>query len=136
MAGLSAAGENRIVLLGLGVTACVIIGAMRHMLIVYRDSVEVKRPPPKTQYITQGTEDSLKPSTLEKLVESHNFGIQETATRIVCDRAVHDNVTLDSLLWELTRPDYGRREQAIRALNMLAQTRNRSLLQNLATVSS
>lgn len=129
MAGLSAAQENRILLLGIGLAAGAIVGIMRHMLIVYRDSVEIKSPPPKTQYITQGTEDSLKQNTLEKLVDSHNYGIQETATRIVCDRAVHDNVTLDIVLRELSRPEHGRREQAIRALNMLSQTRKGSLFQ-------
>ena len=93
------------------------------MLIAYRDSVEVKKPSQKTQYITQGTEDSLKSSTLEKLIESHNYGIQETAARIVADRALHDGTTLDALLWELAQPDRDRREQAIRALYMLTEQR-------------
>jgi hypothetical protein len=124
MAALSSATESRILVLGFGLTTtCAVLGLMRHMLIAYRDSVEVKKPSPKTQYITQGTEDSLKSSTLEKLIESHNYGIQETAARIVADRALHDGATLDALLWELTRPDRDRREQAIRALYMLTEQR-------------
>jgi hypothetical protein len=119
MAALPSAMGNRMLLLGAGLTTLGILGLMRHMLIVYRDSVELKKSSPKTQYITQGTEDSLKTSTLEKLVEDYSYSIQETATRIVCDRALHDGATLDALLWELTRPDHDRREQAIRAIYML-----------------
>ncbi len=111
---------------------------MRRMLTAYRDSVEVKKPSPKTQYITQGTEDALKSSTLEKLIESHNYGIQETAARIVADRALHDGTTLDALLWELTRSDRDRREQAIRALYMLTEQRTcpESFLLGLLTLWS
>jgi hypothetical protein len=123
----SAARDNRLLLLGLGVTACAVLGLMRHMLIVYRDSLEVKKPSPITQYITQSTEDSLKTTTLEKLVESHNYGIQETAARIVCDRALHDGATLHAILRELTEPDHDRREQAIRAVFMLSEQRLYSL---------
>jgi hypothetical protein len=124
MAAMPSATENKILVLGFGLTTtCAVLVLMRHMLIAYRDSVEVKKPSPKTQYITQGTEDSLKSSTLEKLIESHNYGIQETAARIVCDRALHDSATLDGLLWELTRPDHDRREQAIRALYLLTEQR-------------
>jgi hypothetical protein len=123
MARLSAVEENRILLLGLGLTACATLGLMRHMLLIYRDSVKVQRPPQKTQYITQSTEDSLKTSTLEKLIESHNPNIKETASRIVLDRALHDKAALDVLLWEVTRPDRDRREQGIRALNLLSQCR-------------
>jgi hypothetical protein len=124
MVALSSATENRILVLGFGLTTtCVVLGLMRYMLIAYRDSVEVRKPSPKTQYITQGTEDSLKSSTLERLIESHNYGIRETAARIVADRALHDGTTLDALLWELTRPDRDEREQAIRALYMLTEQR-------------
>lgn len=123
MAALSATTENRLFVIGLGITTCAVIGLMRHMLTVYRDSVEVKKPSPVTQYITQGTEDSLKIRTLEKLIESHSYGIKETATRIVCDRALHDEATVDRLLWELTRPDRNVREQAIRALYVLTEQR-------------
>jgi hypothetical protein len=124
MAVLSSGPERRLLILGFGLTTtCAVLLLMRHMLIAYRDSVEVKKPSPKTQYITQGTEDSLKSSTLEKLIESHNYGIQETAARIVVDRALHDGATLDALLWELTRPARDRREQAIRALYMLTEQR-------------
>jgi hypothetical protein len=125
MAILSSATEGRLLLvLGFGLTTtCAVLVFMRQMLIVYRDSREVKKPSAKPQYITQDTEDSLKKSTLELLIESHNYGIQETAARIVADRALHDGATLDALLWELTRSDRDRREQAIRALYMLTEQR-------------
>lgn len=121
---MSSVTESRILVLGLGLTTtCAVLVLMRHMLIAYRDSVEVKKPTPKTQYITQDTEDSLRSSTLEKLIESHNYGIQETSARIICDRALHDSATLNGLLWELTRPDRDRRERAIRALYLLTEQR-------------
>jgi hypothetical protein len=127
MAALSSGLENRLLVFGFGLTTtCAVLVLIRHMLIAYRDSAEVKKSSPKTQYITQGTEDSLKSSTLEKLIGSHNYGIQETAARIVTDRALHDGATLDALLWELARPDHYRREQAIRALYMLTEQRTYS----------
>jgi hypothetical protein len=123
MTSLSSAHGNQILLLGVGLTTCAVLVLMRQMLIVYRHTLEVQKPNSGTQYITQSTEDSLKTSTLEKLIRSHNYGIQETATRIVCDRALHDGATLKAVLRELTRPDRDRREQAIRALFMLREQR-------------
>lgn len=123
MSMLSPATGSRILIVGLGIASIAVLGFMRYMLILYRDSVELEKPNPKTRYINQDTEDALKPGTLEKLVQSHNYGIRETASRIVSERALHDNATLDALLWEVTRPDHDRREQAIRALYMLSGIR-------------
>ena len=73
----------------------------------------------KPQYITQAVEDSLKVSTLDKLLDSPNFSIQETTAIIVCERALHDGATIDVLLWYITRPDHELREKGIRALTMM-----------------
>jgi hypothetical protein len=127
MAVLSLAAENRMLILGLGIASTAVLGFMKYMLVLYRDSVELERPNPKTRYINQETEDALKSSTLEKLVQSHNFGIRETASRIVGERALHDSATIDALLWEVTRPDHDQREQAIRALYMLSGLRMKVL---------
>jgi hypothetical protein len=127
MAVLSLAAENRMLILGLGIASVAVIGFMKYMLVLYRDSVELEKPNPKTRYINQETEDALKSSTLEKLIQSHNFGIRETASRIVNERALHDSATIDALLWEVTRPDHDRREQAIRALYMLSGLRMKIL---------
>ncbi|EPE04063.1 cytoskeleton-associated protein [Ophiostoma piceae UAMH 11346] len=74
---------------------------------------------PKTQYITQDTEDSLALDTLTSLLEHYNFSIRETAAKIVCDRAVNDDATLRRLLWGVARPDYAERMASLRALAML-----------------
>lgn len=123
MASLSQATETKLLAFGIGLTTVAVVGLMRLILIQHRDSVTVKGQIPKTQYITQETEDALKPSTMEKLIESHNYGIRYTASMIVLDRALHDKSVLDSVLWEITRPDHIRRERGIRALQLLTEQR-------------
>lgn len=101
---------------------CVVAGTrlVRNLLIHYRDTAVIKEPRPKTQYITQETEDTLSPSTLKKLISSTTYSIREIASRIVCDRALHDEGTIESLLWHITRSDHDTREKGLRALYMLA----------------
>lgn len=119
MAPLSSSSQERLFVLGLGFAACAVISLMRRMLIHYRDDAIEPPPSNKPQYITQEVEDSLKLSTLDKLLDSPNFAIQETAAIIVCERALHDGTTINVLLWYITRPDYELREQGIRALSMM-----------------
>jgi len=122
MATSSSLARDRTLIVGLGLATFAIFGLIRHMLIHYRDAVEIKEPKPKPHYVSQSEEDALTPSTLEKLVDSHNYSIQELAARIVLDRTLHDqDATLDALLFELTRPDHDRRERAIRALCLLSE---------------
>ncbi|KAI9745250.1 MAG: hypothetical protein M1818_001529 [Claussenomyces sp. TS43310] len=121
MASLSQATENKLLVLGIGFTSVAVLALVRLMLIQHRDSVTIKGQHPKTQYITQETEDALKPSTLEKLIDSHNYGIRDTASTIVLDRALHEPAVLDGVLWEMTRSDHDRREKGIRALQLLSE---------------
>jgi hypothetical protein len=92
---------------------------MRQMLIKYRDEAIIPPSESKPQYITQAVEDSLKISTLEKLLESPNYCIQETASIIIYERALHDGATIDVLLKYITQPEHHLREQGIRALAMI-----------------
>ncbi|KFZ16949.1 hypothetical protein V501_01988 [Pseudogymnoascus sp. VKM F-4519 (FW-2642)] len=112
-------GETRILVIGLGVSVVAALGLMRYMLIAFRDASEIEQPAPKTQYIDQKTEDALMPSTLEKLISSHNKDIQGVASRIVLDRALHDTDTIGGLLWEVTSKDPERREKALRVLHLI-----------------
>ncbi|ELR10503.1 hypothetical protein VC83_04799 [Pseudogymnoascus destructans] len=112
-------GENRILVIGLGVSVVAALGLMRYMLIAFRDAAEIEQPAPKTQYIDQKTEDALMPSTLEKLISSHNKDIQGVASRIVLDRALHDVDTIGGLLWVVTSKDPERREKALRVLHLI-----------------
>jgi hypothetical protein len=118
MTALSPAAQDKLFLLGLGLTTCAVIGLMRRMLIHYRDVAVIPPSENKPQYITQDVEDALKLSTLEKLLDSPNYCIQETTAVIICERAIHERPVLDDLLWHITRPDREMREQGIRALTM------------------
>jgi len=119
MVGLSPAAQDRLFVLGIGFATCAIISVMRRMLIHYRDAAIEPPAQNKPQYITQEVEDSLKLSTLDKLLDSPNYAIQETAAIIVCERALYDGQTIDVLLWYITQKEYELREQGIRALNMM-----------------
>jgi hypothetical protein len=107
--------------LGLG---CIgLVGLIRFMLEQFREDTEIKPIQPKTQYITQDTEDSLKLDTLETLLGHYNYAIRETAAKIVCDRAVNDAATLESLLYGITRPEYDVRIRNLRCLAIITDTR-------------
>ena len=85
----------------------------------WRDEAEIKPQQPKTQYITQDTEDSLQLNTLDTLLGHYNYLIRETAAKIICDRAVNDGTTLEILLWGITREDYEERMKNLRALAVI-----------------
>src|SRR5438105_93953 len=105
----SVARDERVIL-GFFTAAAVGTAYLMHiMLSDFRDEAEIKPMQPKTQYITQETEDTLKYSTLETLLGHYNYAIRDTACKIVCDRAANDGSTLDVLLWGITRPDYDER---------------------------
>lgn len=92
---------------------------MRRLLISYREAAIVPPSEIKPQYITQDVEDSLKLSTLNKLLDNPNYSIQETTAVIICERALHDEMTVDTLLYYITRPEHSMREQGVRALTMI-----------------
>ena len=96
---------------------------MRVLLKKWRDDAEIKPPQPKTQYITQETEDALKLGTLDTLLGHYNQSIRETSAKIVCDRAVNDRDTVDLLLWGITRKDYDERMKNLRALAIITDPR-------------
>ncbi|KAK3988053.1 hypothetical protein QBC44DRAFT_109618 [Cladorrhinum sp. PSN332] len=89
---------------------------MRAVLRTWLEDTKVEPVQPKTQYITQETEDSLKLATLDTLLGHYNYSIRETSAKIVCDRAVNDKDTIEQLLWGITRPSYDERMKNLRAL--------------------
>jgi hypothetical protein len=119
MAALSPAAQDRLLLLGIGITACATLGVMRNLLISYREAAVVPPSEIKPQYITQDVEDSLKISTLNKLLDNPNYSIQETTAVIIFERAIHDETAIDTLLYYITRPEHDVREQGIRAMIMM-----------------
>jgi len=127
MAMLSPSFQNKLLILGLGVTSCAVIEAMRRMLAHYRDLAKIPASPDESSYITQAVEDSLKLSTLDKLLDSPNYGIQEITSIIICERALHDENAVDTLLWHITRPDHKERERGIRALILMMNSCEHSL---------
>ncbi|KAG6040861.1 hypothetical protein E4U41_006833 [Claviceps citrina] len=111
--------DERVLLISFGLAALGIIGTITTTLELIRDQNEIPPKEPKTQYITQETEDSLELSTLEQLLQHPNYSIKEVATKILCDRAINDNETLLTLLYGITRPDYDQRMRCLRALALL-----------------
>ncbi|KAL1857060.1 hypothetical protein VTK73DRAFT_8146 [Phialemonium thermophilum] len=112
----SLARDDRFILATLGVGTAGLLVMMYRILENVRDDVEIKPEQPKTQYITQETEDALRLGTLDTLLGHYNYAIRETASRIVCDRAINDGTTLDVLLYGITRPDYDERMKNLRCL--------------------
>lgn len=108
--------DERFVALGFGIATVGCVAAMRVILLHSRDRAEIPPTQPKTQYITQDTEDSLKLNTLNTLLQHYNFAIRDTTLRIVAGRAVNDGSAIDDLLWAITRKDYDERMQSLRAL--------------------
>ncbi|KAI0972559.1 hypothetical protein F4678DRAFT_471557 [Xylaria arbuscula] len=116
MGFLSFMRDERLVAVGFGIATVGCIAAMRAILLHSRDKAEIQPTQPKTQYITQATEDSLKLSTLNTLLHHYNFAIRDTTLRIVAGRAVNDGSAIDDLLWGITRKDYDERMESLRAL--------------------
>ncbi|KAM7208043.1 hypothetical protein V8F20_001589 [Naviculisporaceae sp. PSN 640] len=85
----------------------------------WRDEAEIKPVLPKTQYITQDTEDSLQLNTLDTLLGHYNPLIRETAAKIICDRAANDGVSIELLLVGITNPDYEERIKNLHALALI-----------------
>lgn len=111
--------DERVILIGMAAAAVGVVSMIRTLATFYRDEAEIHTPLPKPQYITQETEDALKLSTLETLLGHYNFSIREMAARIIWDRAVNDESTLDHLLYGITRPDYDERLLSARALALM-----------------
>ncbi|KAI3328410.1 hypothetical protein F4824DRAFT_483563 [Ustulina deusta] len=116
MGFLSFMRDERLVAVGFGIATVGCIAAMRAILLHSRDKAEIQPTQPKTQYITQATEDSLKLNTLNTLLQHYNFAIRDTTLRIVAGRAVNDDSTIDELLWGITHKDYEERMESLRAL--------------------
>lgn len=115
--------DDRVILLGFGVGALGLVSVMRMVLSIWRDDSEIRIPQPKTQYITQDTEDSLKLGTLDTLLGHYNYAIRETAAKIVSDRAVNDGSTIETMLWGITREDYNERMKSLRTLALITDHR-------------
>jgi hypothetical protein len=116
---LAFARDERVTLLGIGIATFGIVTTMIKILSSIRDENEIPPIEPKTQYITQDTEDALQPDTLDTLIDHPNYSIRDVAIKILCDRAINDPETLHALLYGITRPDYEERMRCLRALALL-----------------
>ncbi|KAF4976346.1 hypothetical protein FZEAL_6966 [Fusarium zealandicum] len=111
--------DERVILASISLATFTIVSSMFTVLTIIRDDNAIPPPEPKTQYITQDTEDSLELDTLEKLLDHPNYSIREIAIKILCDRAINDSETTIHLLYGITRPDYDERMRCLRALALL-----------------
>lgn len=120
--------DDRVALIGMGVAAVALISSMMAVVTMVIEDNKIERSEPKTQYITQETEDSLQLETLEKLINHPSYSIREVAVKILCDRAVNDDDTVHILLHGITRTDYDYRLQCLKALALLlSQTGGKAL---------
>ena len=115
--------DNRVLLASLGFGVVSMAYALRILLQEYRNQAEIKPVQPKTQYITQDTEDSLRLGTLDTLLGHYNFAIRETAVKILCDRAANDGASIQFLLYGITRPDHDIRLEHLQCLAMIIDNR-------------
>ncbi|KJZ76714.1 hypothetical protein HIM_04050 [Hirsutella minnesotensis 3608] len=111
--------DERVVLLTIGLATFGIVSSIVTGLTLLRDHNELPPVEPKTQYITQDTEDALQLDTIEKLLNHPSYSIREVATKILCDRAINDPQTTTYLLYGITKPNYDERMQCLRALALL-----------------
>lgn len=123
MSLLTFARDERVIVFGLAAAAVGVVATMRLLLSRMLDEAEIKQQQPTTQYITQETEDSLKPNTLDTLLAHYNYAIREIAGKIVTDRAVNDSESINYLLWGITRPDYDERLKCLRTLAYITDPR-------------
>ncbi|KAH0499466.1 hypothetical protein TgHK011_006663 [Trichoderma gracile] len=125
---LSFARDERVILVSIGLATFGLVSTMITALTMIRDDNEIPPAEPKTQYITQDTEDSLQLDTLEKLLDHPNFSIKEIAVKILCDRAANDPEVITYIWYGITRPDYEERMDSLRTLAVLtSQTGNEGL---------
>lgn len=115
----SFARDERVILVSIGLATFSVVSTMIAALTMVRDDNEIPPAEPKTQYITQDTEDALQLDTLSKLLEHPNFSIRDIGTKILCDRAINDPDTTTYLLYGITRPDYDERLKCLTALSLL-----------------
>ena len=116
---LAVGRDERLLLATIGVMTFCIVTTMVTALAVIRDDNELPPVQPKTQYITQDTEDALQLDTLEKLIDHPNYSIRDIAVKILRDRALLDPETRAYLHYGLTRSNYDLRLQCLRALAVL-----------------
>lgn len=116
---LSFSRDERIILVTVGLATFGLVSSMITALTFIRDDNEIPPSEPKTQYITQDTEDSLQLDTLEKLLDHPNFSIKEIAIKILCDRAANDPEVIKYIWFGITRPEYEERMNSLRTLAVL-----------------
>ncbi|TQS32728.1 hypothetical protein Golomagni_06950 [Golovinomyces magnicellulatus] len=121
MSLLTAARDERVILATIGLAAFGIISTIFTGLTLIRDDSEIPPVEPKTQYITQETEDTLHLDTLDKLVEHPNYSIRDVALRILSDRAINDTSATNDLIYGITRPEYDYRLLCLQTLALLGQ---------------
>ncbi|KAM0481299.1 hypothetical protein ACHAPE_003263 [Trichoderma viride] len=125
---LSFSRDERVILVTISLATFGLVSSMITALTFIRDDNEIPPSEPKTQYITQDTEDSLQLDTLEKLLDHPNFSIKEIAIKILCDRAANDPEVIKYIWFGITRPEYEERMNSLRTLAVLtSQTGNEGL---------
>lgn len=113
--------DERVLFVCIGVATFGVLSTIMTALTLIRDDSEIPPTEPKTEYITQETEDALQLETLDKLVDHPNYSIRKVALRIVSERAANDPDVTNHLLYGVMQKDYDTRLKCLRALLLLSQ---------------
>lgn len=111
--------DERVILVTIGFATASVVTSMVASLMMLRDEVALPPSQAKPRYITQDTEDALEGDTIEKLLDHPNYSVRDISTKILADRAINSEETIQTLLYGITRPDYDERMQSLRALALL-----------------
>jgi hypothetical protein len=116
---MSTISGDRFALAVVGVLSVGIIWSISTRIVREMENNLIEPSNPKTQYITQETEDALPVETLDKLLDHPSYSIREVSLKILCDRAVNDKDTMTILLHGITQTEYDRRSEGLRAIGLL-----------------
>jgi hypothetical protein len=119
--------DGRVLLVGASILSTVLLTSLWGLLRVACSDKVLPPVVPETRYITQETEDSLLPGTLDRLLQHPNGSIREVAINIVCDRSINDRDARDVLLQGIVVRHYEYRIKCHRALAYLVERNKDSL---------
>lgn len=87
---------------------------VKHLAAVKTPKVEEIKP-----RLIEDAEDAIEPSTIEALAFGPSYPVSSAAVRLAARKAIKDDDVVHGLLADLASQNKGRRERAIKALQML-----------------
>lgn len=111
--------NERMLTYSLVLCAASMMGLMWTVLGSVKEECIIEPTPPKTQYITQETEDSLPLETIEKLVQHPNHSIKHFAQKILADRGLEDKNMMNILMKGIASKNGDRRLMCLQTFDFI-----------------